>query len=68
MSSYYVGIGESEEALTLAKSSLVNIVKLVGSNSLAAADKFYFLANVMFNIGKYEESFGNYGKAREILL
>jgi hypothetical protein len=36
----------------LAKSSLVNSIKLTGANSLPVADKHYQLGNIFFKIGK----------------
>jgi hypothetical protein len=49
-----VSTGNYEEAVKLAKSSLVNSIKLAGANSLPVTDKHYQLGNIYFKIGRKE--------------
>ena len=61
---YYASIGNYQEAVKLAKSSLINVIKLLGYNNLAVADKHYQLGNIYFKIGKKEETIREYTKTK----
>lgn len=49
---YYASIGEYEESICLAKSSLINVHKIIGPQALPVADKHYQLGNIYFKIGR----------------
>ena len=66
-SAYYLMSNQWDEALTLAKSSLVNTIKIVGTSALPTGEKYYQLANVLFSCEKNEDSLIHYCKARDIL-
>ena len=51
---YNASTGNFDEAVKLAKSSLINSIKLLGTNSLPTADKHYQLGNIFFKIGRKE--------------
>lgn len=59
--------GNYESALSLAKSSLSNCIKVSGANSLAAGEKYYQLGEVFFKMGKKQDALTNYQITREIL-
>ena len=64
---YNASIGNYVEAVKLAKSSLVNSIKLLGASALPTADKHYQLGNIFFKIGKKEEALKEYLKTKQIL-
>ena len=43
------------------------MIKLLGYNNLAVADKHYQLGNIYYQIGKKEETIREYTKTKEIL-
>lgn len=51
---YYASVANYEEGIKLAKSSLINVVKLLGVNGLPVSDKHYQLGNIFFKVGKKE--------------
>ena len=54
---YSLKTGNLDEAIKLAKTSVINTTKLMGANSLVVADKQYQLGNILFRVGKKEEAF-----------
>lgn len=53
--------------MTLAKSSLINVIKLVGTSAVITGEKYYQLANILYTVEKREDSLNHYIKARDIL-
>lgn len=49
---YYISAGNYDQAIKLAKSSLINVIKLLGPNGLPTADKHYQLGNIFFKVNK----------------
>ncbi len=64
---FNASLGKYEEAIQLAKLSLKNISKVLGSNELPVADKHYQLGNIYFKMGRKDESLKEYTKTKEIL-
>jgi tetratricopeptide (TPR) repeat protein len=56
-----------DEAINLAKSSLVNTIKIVGADGLPASEKFFQLGNCYFKAGKKQEALTNYLKTKDVL-
>lgn len=52
--------------MTLAKSSVVNSLKMFGGNSLQLAEAYVFLADVYASMHKHDESLINEKKAKAI--
>lgn len=50
----------------MAKSSLVNCIKTLGSHSIKTAEKYYELGDIEEACVKREEALGSYRKARAI--
>lgn len=48
----YMSTGDYEEAITLAKSSLVNTIKIVGASRLPVSEKYFQLGNCYFKSNK----------------
>ena len=59
--------GNYESAVSLGKSSLINCIKISGSHSMGACEKYYQLGDIYFKMGKKEEALSNYQITREIL-
>lgn len=55
-SMFYASIGDFEESICLAKSSLINITKVLSAEALPVADKHYQLGNIYFKINKKNEA------------
>jgi hypothetical protein len=49
---FYASIGDFDESTCLAKSSLINITKVLGPGALPVADKHYQLGNIYFKVNK----------------
>jgi hypothetical protein len=49
---FYASIGDFDESTCLAKSSLINIIKVLGPGALPVADKHYQLGNIYFKVNK----------------
>lgn len=67
-SMYYASVGKYEQAIQLAKSSLVNIVKVLGATALPVADKHYQLGNIYFKLSRKEDALKEYIRTHQILL
>lgn len=57
-------LGEYEKAMDFAKSSIQNAVKLAGSNSLIAANKYYEYGLLCFKAGRKDDALANFIKVR----
>lgn len=53
---FYASVGDFEESICLAKSSLINMTKILGPGALPVADKHYQLGNIYFKINKKNEA------------
>ena len=65
---FYASVGDFEESICLAKSSLINVNKVLGQHSLPVADKHYQLGNIYFKINKKNEALKEYNKTKQILI
>ena len=65
---FYASVGDFEESICLAKSSLINVNKVLGQQSLPVADKHYQLGNIYFKINKKNEALKEYNKTKQILV
>jgi hypothetical protein len=65
---FYASIGDFEESICLAKSSLINMTKVLGPGALPVADKHYQLGNIYFKINKKNEALKEYNKTKHILI
>jgi hypothetical protein len=65
---FYASVGDFEESICLAKSSLINVNKVLGQQSLPVADKHYQLGNIYFKINKKNEALKEYNKTKQILI
>jgi hypothetical protein len=65
---FYASIGDFDESTCLAKSSLINITKVLGSGALPVADKHYQLGNIYFKVNKKNEALKEYNKTKQILV
>ena len=64
---YYASVGKYDHSIQLARMSLKNVMKVLGSMALPVADKHYQLGNIYFKMGKKEESLKEYSRTRDIL-
>lgn len=65
-SSYHLGNNEIEDSITFAKSSLVNIFKVCGTNHEKTSEAYYNLALCFLKANKKEEAFTNIKKSKSI--
>ena len=65
---FYASVGDFEESICLAKSSLINVNNVLGQQSLPVADKHYQLGNIYFKINKKNEALKEYNKTKQILI
>ena len=65
---FYASVSDFEESICLAKSSLINVNKVLGQQSLPVADKHYQLGNIYFKINKKNEALKEYNKTKQILV
>jgi tetratricopeptide (TPR) repeat protein len=65
-SAYHQGAGEFEDAITFAKSSLVNVLKVCGTAHERTSECYYNLALCHIKAGRKEEAFAHINKARAI--
>lgn len=65
-SAYHLGRGEFEDAITFAKSSLVNMLKVCGSTHERTAECYYHLALCYIRGGRREEAMAHVRKAKHI--
>jgi hypothetical protein len=56
--------GKYEQSMDFAKSSIQNAVKLAGSNSLVAANKYYEYGLLCFKAGRKDDALANFIKTR----
>lgn len=62
---HYGRLGNYDRAIDFAKSSIQNAVKLAGSNSLLAANKYYEYGSLCFKAGRKDDALANFIKTRE---
>ena len=51
----------------MAKSSLINVDKILGNQALPVADKHYQLGNIYFKIGRKNDALKEYNKTKLVL-